>query len=145
MKTQAERPNTVAGLIEKRALLAGKLKHLETEVRQITRDLDHLDATIRLFDKDANIGRVTRYPVQHRAPKGETLRLIIKMMRAATTPLTSFDITKAQMSERGLDVDDEAVRVLRKRVGSALYLLHREGKLREVRVTGPYKGWEWVR
>jgi hypothetical protein len=67
------------------------------------------------------------------------------MMRAATMPLTSLDITKAQMSERGLDGDDEAVRVLRKRVGSAFYLLHQAGKVRKVRVAGPDKGWEWVR
>ena len=42
--TNIERPNTVAGLLEKRAQLAGKLKYLRAEERKVICDLDHIDA-----------------------------------------------------------------------------------------------------
>ena len=66
-----ERPNTVAGLLEKRAELAALVKFHQAELRKVVCDLDHLDATIRLFDPDADISRVKRYPTKHRAFKGE--------------------------------------------------------------------------
>lgn len=45
-----ERPNTVSGLVAKRAELVAYRTSLEAELRKVTSDIDHLDAAIRIFD-----------------------------------------------------------------------------------------------
>ena len=45
-----ECPNTVAGLVAKRAELLKLRTGLELELRAVTSDMDHIDATIRLSD-----------------------------------------------------------------------------------------------
>ena len=39
-----ERPNTLAGLVEKRADIAGQIAHTRATLRQLIIDLDHIDA-----------------------------------------------------------------------------------------------------
>lgn len=63
-KASPERPHALAGLIEKRAELAGMLKYHHAEIRKVTCDLDHVDAAIRLFDPNADVSRVIRYPIR---------------------------------------------------------------------------------
>ena len=45
-----ERPNTVSGLLAKRAEFAGQIKHLQAKLSQLLADQDAIDCTIRLFD-----------------------------------------------------------------------------------------------
>lgn len=145
MENKPERPNTVAGLIEKRAQLAGLLKHLRAEQRKVVCDLDHLDATIRMFDANADVSRIIRYPTQHRAKKGEVVRLVVKLLKAADHPLTSLDIVQAQIKVRGLKADDATVVLMRKRVGACLTKLKADGYVRVVPLPGLYQGWEIAR
>ena len=53
----SDHPHTVAGLIEKRREIAGQIEHTQRELRNLVVTLDHLDATIRLFDPDADLER----------------------------------------------------------------------------------------
>lgn len=140
-----ERPNTLAGLVEKRAQLAGMLNYHRAEIRKVICDLDHIDATIRMFDPDADVSRVVRYPTKHRATKGEASRFILLMLKKATAPLTSLDIVQAQIKARGLKADDQTVVLMRKRVGATLSAQQRLGVVRSIPQPGPYKGWELVR
>lgn len=73
------RPNTVAGLMEKRRELAALLKRVREEEKKIVCDLDHIDAAIRLFDPTADTNRIIRHPTKHRAKKGEVVRLAVRM------------------------------------------------------------------
>jgi hypothetical protein len=50
-----ERPNTLAGLVEKRAAIAGQILHTRATPRQLIIDLDHVDAAIRIFDPSYDI------------------------------------------------------------------------------------------
>lgn len=143
--TKPERPNTLAGLIEKRAQLAGMLKHHRAEIRKVTCDLDHIDAAIRLFDPNADVSRIIRYPTKHRAQKGEASRFVLQTLRKASEPLTSLDLVKLQARERGLKADDQTIVVMRKRVGATLSALKRKGVVRAIPTDGPYKGWELAR
>ena len=140
-----DRPNTLAGLIEKRAHLAGLLKFHRAEERKIICDLDHVDATIRLFDPNADTSRVARYPTKHRARKGEMFRFVISMLRTADRPLTSFEITQAQIKARGLKADEQTFVLMRKRVGACLTAQKGRGLVRSVPLEGLYKGWELMR
>jgi hypothetical protein len=67
----SDHPRTVAGLIDKRRELAGRIEHLQRELRALVADLDHIDAVIRIFDPEAVIGPAKRYPIAHQAFRGE--------------------------------------------------------------------------
>lgn len=140
--SKPERPNTVAGLVEKRAQLAGLLKHHRAEERRIICDLDHIDAAIRMFDENADTSRVARYPTKHRAKKGEVVRLVFRMLKASDRPLTALDIVQQQIKDRKLKADDNTVVMMRKRVGACLTKLKADGHIRNAPGNGLYKLWE---
>jgi hypothetical protein len=140
-----ERPNTIAGLLDKRAEVAAEIKFHKAELRKLICDLDHLDAAVRLFDPDADTSRVKRYPTKHRAQKGEMARFVLLALKRATEPLTSLEITKAQIAARGLKPDDQTLVLMRKRVGACLTAQQSKGLVRSIPTAGPYKGWELVR
>ena len=120
-----ERPNTIAGLQGKRKELVKLRAALEADVRKVTCDLDHIDACIRLFDPDADVRAVKRYATKHRAKKGQMRRFVLDQLKAATDPITSRDIAKAWVQDRGLRADDGTLVMIRKRVGACLTSLRR--------------------
>lgn len=136
-----ERPNTVSGLLDKRAELAGKIAHAQKQLRGMVCDLDHLDATIRLFDPDADISKVKPYRTAHRAKRGEMQRFVLRALREAKEPLTSLEITQAMIEARGLNAGDATIVLMRKRVGACLTKLSAQGVVEEIPLPGTYKGW----
>jgi hypothetical protein len=136
-----ENEHTISGLLRKREELARLLKFHRAEIRKVTCDLDHLDATIRLFDPNAETPSLSRYPTRHRAHKGEMSRFVLSALREATAPLTSLEITQAMVQARGLKADDQTVVLMRKRVGACLTKLKGDGTVHEVPQAGEYKGW----
>ncbi len=136
-----ERPNTVAGLVAKRAELLKLRKSLELELRQITSDVDHIDAAIRCFDPANTPAARKRYGAQHRAKKGHLKRFVLDQLKAAAGPITSRDITEAWIAARGLRTDDATLVLLRKRVGACLTTLKAAGVVCGVSTASDYKGW----
>ena len=61
-----ERPNTLAGLVEKRAEIAGQIAHTRATLRQLIINLDHVDAAIRIFRARPTMSRASarNSPVQ---------------------------------------------------------------------------------
>lgn len=128
-----DRPNTLSGLIDKRREIAGKIEHHQNALRQATADLDHLDATIRLFDPDADLEAIwpRPYPPRNQAFRGEVTRVILTALRHADGPLTSHQLAERLMAERGLDVNDRALKkTMVKRVGSSLRDMRKKGRVR---------------
>lgn len=148
-ETPYERPNTVSGLQAKRAELVKLHKHLVAEAKKVICDIDHIDATIRLFDPNADLERFRRnhYATKHRAPKGQMKRFVLNQLREASEPLTSRQITEAWVADRGLSPDEATVTILRKRVGACLKTCENQGLAEGAGATtdhgefGPYKLW----
>lgn len=140
-----ENEHTISGLMRKREELSRLLKFHQAEIRKVTCDLDHLDATIALFDPSAHRPALSRFPTKHRAHKGEMSRFVLKALREATGPINSLEITQAMVQARGLKADDQTVVLMRKRVGACLTKLKRDNTVREVPQAGEYKGWELAR
>jgi hypothetical protein len=140
-----ERPNTVAGLIEKRREIAGQIDHHRRILNELVSDLDHVDAVIAMFDPDADLGRAKPHPPRQAAFKGEMRRHVLQALRAAQGPITSLDIARQVMEARGLDASDaRMVSTVRKRVGACLYKLRASGIVSEVPQAGEYKGWRRI-
>jgi hypothetical protein len=136
---QTERPNTVAGLIEKHRFIAGQIEHTRRILNALVFDLEAVEHTIRLFDPDAELGRAKPLPSLHAAFRGEMRRDVLAALRAATGPLTSLDI--AEQVVKGRKLDPSVTPMFRKRVSAALWKLRVKGMVQEVPQAGDYKGW----
>lgn len=136
---QTERPNTVAGMVEKHREIAGKIDATRKTLAALVFDLEALEHSIRLFDPDAQLSRAKPVPSVHAAFKGEMRRDVLAALRAAQGPLTSLDIAEQVVVTRKLAPGD--VGMIRKRVGAALWKLRVKGIVAEVPQTGEYKGW----
>lgn len=136
-----ERPNTVAGLREKHAEIAGQIEHTRAVLARLVADLEAVEHTIRLFDPDAELPRAKPIPSPHAAFKGEMRRDVMAALRAGAEPATSLQIARQIVASRALPDDAKTVSMMRKRVGAALYKLRAKGWVEEVPQAGEYKGW----
>jgi hypothetical protein len=140
-----ERPNTVSGLVAKRAELVAVRKALERDIRTVTCDIDHLDAAIRLFDPETTPAAIKRYAVKHRAKKGTVRRFVLAALREASEPITSRQITEAWIAKRGLKADEATFVLIRKRIGACLTSLRAAGLASGDAMVGEYKAWRLAR
>jgi hypothetical protein len=53
-----ENEHVLGGLTRKRAEIAGQIEHTQATLRKLVIDLDAIDAAIRIFDPDADIGAI---------------------------------------------------------------------------------------
>ena len=144
----ADQPNLLHGLVQKRAEIAGRIEANQQELRKLITDLDAVEATIRVFDPSVDLMAIHPRPVppRHGAFKGEVTRVVFIALRLATAPITSRDIALVLMKERGLSADDKDLVVLMtKRVGACLAAKHKQGLVRQVRIPGTLMGWEVAR
>lgn len=143
-----DRPNTVSGLVAKRDELEALRERYKAEIRKLTVDIDHLDASIRLFDPAADNYALKAYVVKHRAQKGTVKRFVLGCFREATEPLTSRQITEMWAANRGLAADDATLAILRKRIGACIKscvgqdLIEDCGWTEDHGENGPYKLWK---
>src|ERR1700733_4317815 len=139
-----ENEHVLGGLTRKRGELAGQIEHTQAQLRRLVTELDTIDAAIRLFDPNADLGSIKQrlYPPRHQAFRGEMMRHVMGALRIATEPVTSRDIALAVMKGRSLNPDDlELFATIRKRVGACLWKLKQNGLAREVPMVGDLKGW----
>lgn len=141
----ADQPNVLHALTRKRAEVAGQIEHNQLSLRRLIAELDHLDATIRIFNPDIDIAAIRSKPVppRHAAFKGEVTRLVLDTLRTAKEPVTSREIALQLMTDRGLDPADPALAVLMvKRVCACLRVQKRKGLIHNVASIGNLQGWE---
>lgn len=138
-------PHVVTGLIAKRAELAGVIEHLQAKVRQATVELDHVEATLRIFQPDIDLMAIGVRPVPpaHHAFRGETSRIVLAAIREAGRPIDTTAITERVMQERGLDRNDAGLfRTMSKRVGACLRHWEKQrGAIRSMPGAGQVKLW----
>jgi hypothetical protein len=107
----AERPNTVAGLIDKRREISGRIEHHQRALNDLITDLDHVDHTIRLFDPDCDVRCGLMVPASE-APRIAALVL----SASAEAKMRSGDDTFRSMTIR-------EIRVLESNGGGKFFLL----------------------
>lgn len=134
-----ERPNTVAGLIEKHRAIAGQIDVTRKALNALVFDLEAIEHTIRLFDPDAPLGRAKPVPAKDAAFKGEMRRDVLAALRAAQGPVTSLEIAEQIVAARALA--PAMTTAIRKRVGACLWKLKAKGVVEEIPQAGEYKGW----
>jgi hypothetical protein len=130
---------TVQGLIRKRAEVAGQAEVARDQLTARLAELDAIDRTIRVFQPDIDLDDL---PVKPAAPamtgtRGEFQRFLLNALRKAEGPLTTDDLAKLVMAERGMNQADKVLaKLLRERTGNSLAKLRRAGKTRSAKVGG---------
>src|ERR1039458_9505721 len=101
-----ERPNTVAGLIEKRRELVARLKLAKAEIKSLHSGIDAIDAVLKLFapEVDGSMAKEMRLPVPYAADKGEMQRAALDLLRETQAPITSLMVAERFCEERGFQI-----------------------------------------
>ena len=123
-------PHVVTALIRKRAEIAGQLEAAQNHARQLVIDLDHVDATLRLYVPDIDLEEIKPKPLppRHAAFRGEVSRLILEALRASPEGMTAQALAQHFMAERGMNTADKATaRLIGKRIGSSLRTMRHRG------------------
>lgn len=124
--------NVVNGLLRRRQEIADDLEVVQGRVRQLVIEIDAVDLTIRLFRPDAQIGviRVKPIPRRHAALRGESTRMIMGALRDAPEALTTRQIARKVMEERGMNTaDQDMAETMRLRLATSLRKLAHRGKV----------------
>jgi hypothetical protein len=138
----------LAGLVKRRAELAGEAEAIRARLARIATDLGHLDATIRLFDPDFNVTaiRAKRPRGPGVAGRGEMARLVLGVLRDAPGPMATAGVVERVMAARDMQAGDaKARRAAAKRVGMALGRQRENGAVRSGLGPGRVILWEIVR
>lgn len=139
----------MTGLVKRRAEIAGEIDDTQNKLRALIRDLENIDATLRIFDPDIRIEAIkpkTFRPPEDWSHRGQMTRLILNVLRQASQPYTTRDIAVQIMSERALDQDDlRLVRLMGKRCGVALRGLRDKGTVKATQGPGQFMLWEMAR
>ena len=145
-----DRPNTVSGLLAKHKDLCLLREKYRDEVKKITLDLYHLEATIRLFDPVASENELKQNVARRRAAKGSIKRFVLNTLRESPEPMTSRQLAELWTEECGLDAEEGTINAMRRRVGSCIKenvkqgLVETVGQTTDHDVNGPYKLWRIV-
>ena len=137
----------LAGLTKRRAELSGEAETLRSRLAQIATDVGYLDAVIRQFDPDYDLGtiRPKRARSDDAAGRGEISRFILQVLREATEPVATHDVARRLMVERGQDTEDRRlVKLTMKRVGMAFSRQKALGTVRAIQGVGAVTLWEGV-
>jgi len=98
--------NVLSGLVAKRGELAGEVEHHRRELHRLAEALGHVDATIRLFDPDYELGAMVeggRSGRHHWFGSGECQRLVLETLRDALEPLSGRALARALLARKGLE------------------------------------------
>jgi len=114
---------TIKALTEKRTDLNDQLDKHQAAVRQIIQDIDHVDATLKLFGIEKDRDKVLR-----QSYRGEVAKIILGAIRDARRGLTSEELAQRVLIERHSNPDDKKlVANIIKRIRGCLQHYRRKG------------------
>lgn len=87
--------HVIAGLLRKRAEIAGQIEHAHQRLNELIADLDYIDNAIRIIDPncDATLTKTKPYPPRMGSFRGEMSRFVLGHLRSIKEPATTLEIT----------------------------------------------------
>jgi hypothetical protein len=113
-----------AALRERRAEIAGEITALDKRLAHLRDMLVHIDATLRLFDPDADPSRIAPKRPYRRVKlfgSGKLNRLVLSALRDGARPMTTGEVIAAIVAELGYGPD--AAKAMSHRVRANLLYL----------------------
>ena len=134
----------LGGLVAKRGELAGHVEQFRREEQRLAQELTHLDATIRLFDPDDDVGAVESKGPRHRQQwfaSGECQRLVLEALRDALEPLSARAVMQLVAARKAVPEHPEVRAGVQKTVQAVLRRLAAKGAARVVALDGQTQVW----
>ena len=135
-------------LKKKRAEITGEIARCHAAIEKLSADLEHLDATLRIFAPDFVAESVLPKvftPPKSWSKRGEMSRAVLSILRVAKGPLSTREIASMVVQQRGLDVTPEILNIMTRRVGHVLRDKRDSGAVRSIEETGLWLQWEILR
>ena len=135
----------VSGLVAKRGELAGEVEHHRRELQRLAEELGHVDATIRLFDPDYDLGAIRPRKRGQRTQwfgPGECQRLVLDTLRDAVEPLSGHALAQALVARKGLESRPEGVAPVNKTTRAVLRRLVSQDVVRRASLPDGTGVWE---
>ena len=97
--------HVLSALTEKRTEVSGEIKHYKNLLKKSKLNLQSIDQTIHLFDESYDLCTIKAKRVHKTRyfKTGEAKVLILDMLRTATEPMSTNDISKKMASNKGID------------------------------------------
>jgi hypothetical protein len=141
--------HVVSALKSERIRIATEIEGLQAQLRKRVIDLDHVEASLKLFDPDVVISDLgpRKVPQVLTDIHGDTGRVILDTLRTATAPMSTTKVCEVIMKARGLDTDDKGLcRLMMKRtVANLKHWSKKRGLIRSMPGMGQQLVWEIVR
>ena len=138
-------PHVVSALVAKRGELAGEVQRYRRELWQLDEQLGRLDAAIRLFAPDYELGSVRprqRRRGQRRFGQGACQRRVLEMLRDASGPLSDRQVAAAVAASKGVDAQSLARAGLEKTTLATLRRLANKGTIRALVLPDGRRAWQ---
>jgi hypothetical protein len=120
----------LAGLVAKRAELAGRIEHARSELDTMLASLAALDATLRLFDPEIRVQAIRPKPfppVRNYQSPGMRVRDVLGALRETGRPMTTREIAARLLAGQGRGGDERMLSRAGEIVGAALRKLRAKG------------------
>jgi len=100
--------HVISALTSKRAEVSGEIQHYEKLLKQSKQNLQSIDQTIHIFDEtyDLRTIKAKRVSKERYFKTGEAKVLILDMLRTATEPLSTSDVSKKIAFDQVIDEED---------------------------------------
>jgi len=138
--------HVVSALKTKRVEIASQIEDYREKMRLAVIALDHVEASLRLFDPDVDMGQLGPRKVAQVLydTKGDTGRVILDALRTATMPMSTAAVCETVMKARGLDTDDRGLcRLMMRRTNANLkHWQRKRGLIRSMPGPGQQLLWE---
>lgn len=122
--------HVISALVERHARLLGGLSYHRKTVKRLEGALEATGQSIKLFEPKYPVHNIKLIRRQHRPEhfrQGECGRLALEVLRDASEPLTSKDVTNAILKIKNLKLDDPSWHSAQKMVVNVLKGLIRRG------------------
>ena len=140
--------HVITALARKYAQLMDRLRIAQADVEKLRLDIGHVEATIRLFRAEYDMGAIPVKRLRRSAPwlrKGQYGRNAIEILREFDRPMEAREVALEMMRRRGItDQDEESVKCITNAVRAALKRFTRDGALK-VHTDGFPQRWSLIK
>jgi hypothetical protein len=133
----------VEGLVKKRAELAGEMLRTQSHLASLAKDLETLDAALKLVAPDLDIPGIAPKmvkPPEDWSKRGEMSRVVFAILRTSQKPMTSREIAAEMIVQRGLAASPKLLNLMTRRVAGCLRDKRAQGLVDNV----PTRGGLWL-
>ncbi|MTD33408.1 hypothetical protein [Paludibacterium denitrificans] len=103
--------HVITGLVAKRSEVGGLIAHYQQEITRLQNDLQHLDATIKLFDPEYDLRTIRSKPVRQRNKyfaHGEGHRLMLEALRKLGGQASTVQVALAVLTRKGINAEHQS-------------------------------------